>query len=86
MAHGILNILLGLHHNQEQLLLLAHSVRNPPAINAAQGEGFLGVSLSQSEKLVERNLWQQILFHCSAGKVWEKTVITEDILRLACVS
>lgn len=54
VAYGILNILLGLYHNQEQFLLLAPSVRIPPEIKAAQREGFLGVSLSHSEKLVEK--------------------------------
>lgn len=72
VAHGILNVLLGLYHNQERFLLLAHTVRNPSVVNTAQSEVFLGVSLSQSEKLVERNFWQQILLHHSAGKVWEK--------------
>lgn len=72
MARGILNILLGLYHNQEQFLLLAHTVRNPSVVNTAQREVFLGVSLSQSEKLVERNFWQQILLHHSVGKVWKK--------------
>ena len=86
VAGGILNILLGLYYNQEQFLLLAHSVRNPPEIRAVQREGFLGVSLSQSQKLVERRLWQQILSHGSAGKVWEDTVTTENILRLIAVT
>lgn len=72
VAYGILNILLGLYHNQEQFLLLAPSVRIPPEIKAAQRESFLGVSLSHREKLMEKNLGQQILLLCSAGKVWVK--------------
>lgn len=45
---GILNILLGLYHNQEWLLLLAKPVRNPLEVNTAQREGSFGVPLSQS--------------------------------------
>lgn len=64
MAYGILNILLGLYHNQEQFLLLAHSVRIPPEIKAAQREGFLGVSLSHSEKLVGK-IFGSRYFYCA---------------------
>lgn len=79
VACGILNIPLGLYHNQEWFLLLAKSVSNPPEVNRTQRDGFFGVSLSQSQKLVERNLWQQIFLHHCTGKVLEKTGMMENI-------
>ena len=82
LAGDILNILLGLYHNQERFLLLANSMRNPPEVNTTQRESFLGISLSQSKILVESYLWQWILLHCRARKVWRKTITAENIPRL----
>lgn len=79
VACGISNTPLGLYPNQEWFLLLANSVRNPPEVNAIQREGFFGISLRQSKKLVARNLWHQVLLHYCAGKVWEKTIMTVNI-------
>lgn len=51
MAGGIWHIPLGLYPYQEQFLLLAHFVRNPPAENAAQSQASFGISLSPGAEL-----------------------------------
>lgn len=84
VARGILNILLGLYHNQEWFLLLAHTVRNLSVANTAQREVFLGVSLSQSEKLVERNFGSKYfyipLLEKSGRKYYDREHTEADLL------
>lgn len=64
VAYGILNILLGLYHNQEQFLLLAPSVRIPPEIKAAKEKASLGFPW-----VTEKNWWKKIFgsryFYCA---------------------